>query len=537
MKRNKLSKVLMTSIASATIAASVIPNTMPIFASESNTVQVSQSKNIGSARDQLLAKIQKQQKKVDELEASAKEQESQLTALRTKADEEKSSKSTLKATIDQQSQEISNTINVGLSSLDSQKQQIESMIENVKSNIADDQLSKDEIAKDLEKAQSDLAEQQAKLQDLQAQLDALNAGTSVQATSDTSQKDAQATLDKANKKLSKAQALLESYQGLELSYEQVQKAYDGAKANNADNLNEYETNLNNAKTALIQFLNNVNENEEAETNFEAVSNATFTTLQTNVEQATQAVSEAQSALDQANANNQASNTAEQSQSAAQIQAQIDQINQTIASLNQQIADLQNKTAIFDDQIAQENAKIDDYNQRLENIQNSANPFEKAKAALENVLKSGMNADLSGVEDQGLQEQLHQLAVNVSEYKKAKGFTSSAANEYETAYLMYQSTLEALKQAKEELGKSTKSLNETMTAKAKETKTAQTKTTQAKVQNNNQVQSNQNQTQSAARTNTVQTGVETDLLSSAAMLGLVGLALVGVKKHMDQDDEK
>ena len=44
MKRNKLSKVLMTTIASATIAASVIPNTMPIFASESNTVQVSQSK-------------------------------------------------------------------------------------------------------------------------------------------------------------------------------------------------------------------------------------------------------------------------------------------------------------------------------------------------------------------------------------------------------------------------------------------------------------------------------------------------------------
>ncbi len=535
MKTNKLSKILMSGIAGATIAASVIPNTMPIFASEANTIQVSQRTNT-STRDQLLAKIQQQQKKVDELEASAKEQESQLTVLKTKADEEKSSKSTLKATIDQQSQEILNTINTNLSSFDSQKQQINSMIENSKSNLADDQLTKDEIAKDLEKAQSDLAQQQAKLQDLQAQLDALNAGSVMQATSDTNTKDAQATLDKANKKLSKAQALLESYQGLELSYEQLQKAYDGAKANNADNLSEYENNLNTAKAALIQFLNNVNGNEEANNNLDAVSNATFTTLQNNYDEASQAVSEAQNALDQANANEQTTNSANQTQSVSDIQAQIDQVNQTIDSLNQQIADLQNKTAIFDDQIAQENAKMDDYNQRLENINNATRPFESAKAALENVLKSGMNADLSGVEDQGLQEQLHQLAVNVSEYKKSKGFMSSAANEYETAYLMYQSTLEALKQAKEDLDKSTKSLNEKMTAKAKETKTAQTKTTQTKAQNNNN-QSNQNQTQSAARTNNVQTGVETDLLSSAAMLGLVGLALVGVKKHMDQDDEK
>lgn len=136
-----------------------------------------------------------------------------------------------------------------------------------------------------------------------------------------------------------------------------------------------------------------------------------------------------------------------------------------------------------------------------------------KNALNSVMSNGTKADLSGVQDESMRALLAQLSSNVDELEEINVALSIAKDSYTKKYNVYLDAKQDLMNAEKAYSTAMQSLNDYLL------EPTVVKTSDTTVTTND----------------SVNTGVETNVMGSMLMAGLAGLGLVGVlnKKRREE----
>lgn len=174
-----------------------------------------------------------------------------------------------------------------------------------------------------------------------------------------------------------------------------------------------------------------------------------------------------------------------------------------------------------------NAKIDSLKEQIKALNETltekkadALPFEQARTVLNDVMTQGSKADLTSVENEKLRAFLSQLGAAVDERNVAQKSLEEAKNNYAEKYNLYLDAKEELLKAESDYNEAVRQLNTFLakhntqkpSAKKDETKT--------------------NPVQTTEKTNSVNTGVSTNVEASIATAGLAlaGIVLAETKRR-------
>ena len=124
----KVNNLLLAAVLTTTMSAAVIPNTIPVFASESKVVSQTQTQQ--SEEEKLTQAVAEAQKKVDEKNAIVQEKEIALQEAQQKQEENQSA---LQATVDQNAASLNATIDAKVNESLSLEQEIQNEINQVTS--------------------------------------------------------------------------------------------------------------------------------------------------------------------------------------------------------------------------------------------------------------------------------------------------------------------------------------------------------------------------------------------------------------------
>ena len=174
-----------------------------------------------------------------------------------------------------------------------------------------------------------------------------------------------------------------------------------------------------------------------------------------------------------------------------------------------------------------NAKIDSLKEQIKALNETltekkadALPFEQARTVLNDVMNQGSKADLTSVENEKLRAFLSQLGAAVDERNVAQKSLEEAKNNYVEKYNLYLDAKEELLKAESDYNEAVRQLNAFLakhntqkpSAKKDETKT--------------------NPVQATEKTNSVNTGIPTNVEASIATAGLAlaGIVLTETKRR-------
>ena len=355
-------------------------------------------------------------------------------------------------------------------------------------------------------------------------------------------------------------------------------AQEEAKVSNAQNTVDQKTTVKeNADKALKDTLSVVKEKESAKVLAESKLNEakdSLTSIQTKVDTLTDDIEnwdtnkeKAMKALDQANTDLAAAkeNVTNASATLESLNAELDVLkaaqNEAQAKADKENAVLANTQATFDEKNSLFEAaqkKVLDYEATIQGIEtakkdvetlgariheltalkekseqdisnlkaevsklntslteNKANalPYEQMKNVLNSVMTNGTKADLSGVQDESMRALLAQLSSNVDELQEINVALTTAKDSYAKKYNVYLDAKQDLMDAEKAYNTAMQSLNDYLV------EPTVVKTSDTTVTTND----------------SVNTGVETNMMGSMLMAGLAGLGLVGVvnKKRREE----
>jgi len=174
-----------------------------------------------------------------------------------------------------------------------------------------------------------------------------------------------------------------------------------------------------------------------------------------------------------------------------------------------------------------NAKIDSLKEQIKALNETltekkadALPFEQARTVLNDVMTQGSKADLTSVENEKLRAFLSQLGATVDERNVAQKSLEEAKNNYVEKYNLYLDAKEELLKAESDYDEIVRQLNAFLAEQNKQTSSV--KKDEAKT----------NPVQTTEKTNSVNTGVSTNVEASIATAGLAlaGIVLAETKRR-------
>lgn len=174
-----------------------------------------------------------------------------------------------------------------------------------------------------------------------------------------------------------------------------------------------------------------------------------------------------------------------------------------------------------------NAKIDSLKEQIKALNETltekkadALPFEQARTVLNDVMNQGSKADLTSVENEKLRAFLSQLGAAVDERNVAQKSLEEAKNNYVEKYNLYLDAKEELLKAESDYDEIVRQLNAFLAEQNKQTSSV--KKDEAKT----------NPVQTTEKTNSVNTGVSTNVEASIATAGLAlaGIVLAETKRR-------
>lgn len=173
------------------------------------------------------------------------------------------------------------------------------------------------------------------------------------------------------------------------------------------------------------------------------------------------------------------------------------------------------------------AKIDSLKEQIKALNETltekkadALPFEQARTVLNDVMNQGSKADLTSVENEKLRAFLSQLGATVDERNVAQKSLEEAKNNYVEKYNLYLDAKEELLKAESDYNEVVRQLNAFLAEQSKQT--SPVKKDEAKT----------NPVQTTEKTNSVNTGVSTNVEASIATAGLAlaGIVLAETKRR-------
>ena len=174
-----------------------------------------------------------------------------------------------------------------------------------------------------------------------------------------------------------------------------------------------------------------------------------------------------------------------------------------------------------------NEKIDSLKEQIKALNETltekkadALPFEQASTVLNDVMNQGSKADLTSVENEKLRAFLSQLGATVDERNVAQKSLEEAKNNYVEKYNLYLDAKEELLKAESDYNEVVRQLNAFLAEQSKQT--SPVKKDEAKT----------NPVQTTEKTNSVNTGVSTNVEASIATAGLAlaGIVLTETKRR-------
>lgn len=401
-------------------------------------------------------------------EALLKSKKDALTGLQNKLTQVNNAKATLEAN----ATVMNNTVTEAKNAV----QNAENTVNQKKAGVtnAEQKLSEAKTnveAKETAKAEAEkkLADAKADVNSIQVRIDTLNDNI---ANWDTNKAKARKELQTAKENLKTANnAKTEAKKILEKANEDAAKAVavrDGAQSK-----------ANKAHEEL----------EKATADFEAKSEAT---------------DKAQKAVDDYNTNAEAVKKAQADVKI--IGAQIDTLKAVKESTNAKIDSLKEQIKALNETLTEKKA--------------DALPFEQARTVLNDVMNQGSKADLTSVENEKLRAFLSQLGAAVDERNVAQKSLEEAKNNYVEKYNLYLDAKEELLKAESDYNEVVRQLNAFLAEQSKQT--SPVKKDEAKT----------NPVQTTEKTNSVNTGVSTNVEASIATAGLAlaGIVLAETKRR-------
>lgn len=401
-------------------------------------------------------------------EALLKSKKNALTGLQNKLTQVNNAKATLEAN----ATVMNNTVTEAKNTV----QNAENAVDQKKANVTNAEQALSEAESGVEAKENAKAEAEKKLADAKANVN------SIQARIDTLSDDI-ANWDtnkaKARKELQTAQENLKTANNVEA---EAKKAFEKA--------NEDVAKAEAARDeAQIKADKAHEELEKATADFEAKSEAT---------------DKAQKAVDNYNTNAEAVKKAQADVKI--IGAQIDTLKAVKESTNEKIDSLKEQIKVLNETLTEKKA--------------DALPFEQARTVLNDVMTQGSKADLTSVENEKLRAFLSQLGAAVDERNVAQKSLEEAKNNYVEKYNLYLDAKEELLKAESDYNEAVRQLNiflakhntQKPSEKKDETKTDPVQTTE--------------------KTNSVNTGVSTNVEASIATAGLAlaGIVLAETKRR-------
>ena len=174
-----------------------------------------------------------------------------------------------------------------------------------------------------------------------------------------------------------------------------------------------------------------------------------------------------------------------------------------------------------------NAKIDSLKEQIKALNETltekkadALPYEQARTVLNDVMAQGSKADLTSVENEKLRAFLSQLGATVDERNVAQKSLEEAKNNYVEKYNLYLDAKAELLKAESDYNEVVRQLNAFLAEQSKQT--SPVKKDEAKT----------NPVQTTEKTNSVNTGVSTNVEASIATAGLAlaGIVLAETKRR-------
>ncbi len=324
----------------------------------------------------------------------------------------------------------------------------------------------------------------------QSALESANADLSNKETTLNTQtkelKDNEATLEALQKKASQLNDQLTNWD--------TYKEEASSKVNTCNaKVNEANTELNSKQTALGTANSNV-----------TTANNEFSTAAAALHRSIENQSTALASLNQANKtvsdledNIKAYNTA--SDNCDSLAKEIKELNQTISSLKTDINDIDKEIEVLSKDVLALNQQVADKQENQRLVQSYRN-------VLIQVLAYGKQADLTSVKHENIKAKLAELASLVDQQLALSAKFEKVYNAYNTAHNNLKDAEAAYQLAKADYEKAMKALDAYIYQNSKHAKKEERKS------------------------NGVQTGLETNLISSAALFGLSGLALVETKRR-------
>ena len=394
-----------------------------------------------------------------------------LTGLQNKLTQVNNAKATLKAN----ATVMNNTVTEAKNAV----QNAENAVSQKKANVANAEQALSEAKSGVEAKENAKAEAEKKLADAKANVN------SIQARIDTLSDDIvnwDTNKAKARKELQAAQENLKTANNVET---EAKKAFE--KAN--EDVAKAEAIRDEAQIKANQACEEL---EKATADFEAKSEAT---------------DKAQKAVDDYNTNAEAVKKAQADVKI--IGAQIDTLKAVKESTNAKIDSLKEQIKALNEILTEKKA--------------DALPFEQARTVLNDVMNQGSKADLTSVENEKLRAFLSQLGATVDERNAAQKSLDEAKNNYVEKYNLYLDAKEELLKAESDYNEAVRQLNAFLAEQNKQTSSV--KKEEAKT----------NPVQTTEKTNSVNTGVSTNVEASIASAGLAlaGIVLAETKRRKNK----
>lgn len=348
-----------------------------------------------------------------------------------------------------------------------------------------------------------------------------------------SQKKADVT--NAEQKLSEAKTNVEAR---ETAKAEAEKKLADAKANvnnihvRIDTLNDDIANWDTNKAKARKELQTAKENLKTANNVKTEAKKAFEKANEDVAKAEAVRDGAQSKANQAHEELEKATADFEAKSETTDKAQkaVDEYNTNAEAVKKAQADVKIIGAQIDTLKAVKestNAKIDSLKEQIKALNKTltekkadALPFEQARTVLNDVMTQGSKADLTSVENEKLRAFLSQLGATVDERNVTQKSLEEAKNNYVEKYNLYLDAKEELLKAESNYNEVVRQLNAFLAEQS--TQTSPVKKDEAKT----------NPVQTTEKTNSVNTGVSTNVEASIATAGLAlaGIVLAETKRR-------
>ena len=410
-----------------------------------------------------------------------------------------------------------NVKNASDSKSDQELQQAKADLLNVQQLLANQK-------KTLDNAKAEKAELDAQLAASNTRLS--NAATAVQ-NAQKAVDDAQAKADASNVALNSAKEVVEAKLQAKQAAQTNKNNKDAAVKEASDRVNALSTKISdwdNEKAKAEETLNNAKKDlevsKQAERDAQTLVNQKQNayemilndkdTVENNLNSVNNSLAAAQRALDGANTNYQAALQEVNEFNAKQdkLKALNNELEEQNILIERYVQDEKDAQAV----VKETKEKIVALTKDKDNTENQKEGQKKVLALMRRVREQGSNADLSDVDDSELVLYLNQYAREVDELNQIEQDLATANARYFRILEEYESAKQAQDEAQAEYESAMKKLDTYIKANAKHAKKDEEKKAEA------------------TKTSDVNTGVETQFVSNAALMGIAALGMIEAKKR-------